>query len=93
MEIKTKYNIGDELWFINNTKAIKGHIHHIKIHIESKAEVKSGNKRDLIKTGKRILSSLTIGYHMATDSSGAYFVKPTPENELFITKEELIKSL
>lgn len=93
MKINTKYNVGDELWFIMNTKAINGCVHHIKVAVESKAEVKPGKKKDLVRTGKRVFSQLTIGYHMATDSSGAFFVKPTPEDQLFRTKEELIKSL
>lgn len=64
MTIETKYNIGDEVWFID------GH---------------NRPRRDRVAS-IRIMSDLSILYYLKVSLS-------REEDELFSTKEELIKSL
>ncbi len=71
MKIETKYNIGDELFYMKDNK-----IHHSYVWAVKYEET-------MIGAGQRVT---TIIYNI--NSSGDY-----KENELFLTKEELIKSL
>lgn len=64
MTIETKYNIGDEVWFMGH----QGYPHRDRV------------------ASIRIMSDLSILYYLEVNLS-------REENELFPTKEELVKSL
>lgn len=67
MEIKTKYSIGNEVWYIKDNKVSSTYIYEIHITINSK-----GND--------------SVIYNL--NSIGNF-----KTNELFTSKEELLKSL
>lgn len=71
MEIKTKYNIGDWVYFMHENKVHIGVIKKITIHIEK-------NKTNTV-------------YSLTDQNNGLELQFGTPF--LFLTKEELLKSL
>lgn len=54
MEITTKFNINDEVWFVHplSQNAVCGRIKEIHIKVGGKPKYRRGNKRDLIRTGE-----------------------------------------
>lgn len=70
MEIRTKYNIGDEVWFQT-------------LGINYKAKV--------MEIRMRIFSDNDIIINYSLERSGYYYERN--EDDLFPTKEELLKSL
>lgn len=72
MTIETKYNIGDEVWFMNKNKACSDIITAIHTyHTET-------------------ISNITYGFGKSIHSQ---IIAITNEQDLFPTKEELLKSL
>lgn len=73
MELKSKYNIGDKVWWINDSKALVGKIESVHLH----------RYKD---------NPVTIADYFVkqNDKSEVHLVR---EECLFLTKEELIKSL
>ena len=81
MEIKTKYNINDKVYFIHGNKIIHNKITSIDISIYERNNKVIQNIRYTIDLGnlfgRRICDTFTS----------------RNEEELFLTKEELIKSI
>lgn len=76
MTIETKYNIGDEVWFMTNNKPTTMRVWDITIEIKTKFD------------GQYVYGDYyRIYYH---DYGNKNTVK---ENNLYPTKEELLKSL
>ena len=72
MTIKTKYNIGDEVWFMNENKACSDIITAIHIY------------------RTETMSNVTYGFGQSIHSQ---IIATMSEQDLFSTKEELLKSL
>lgn len=91
MEVETKYNINDKVWFINpqSGMVVSGKIIEIKISIRSREIKKCGDKRDLIPTGeyKEVLRANFYYINL----NGIMICKD--EDRIFISKEHLINSL
>lgn len=81
MEIKTKYNIGDEVYFIHNNKITHNKISNIDIYIKL-----SRDKKEIL------LIEYTIDLELSTGRLGDNYATRL-ESALYSTKEELIKSL
>lgn len=81
MEIKTKYNINDEVYFIQGYKIFKRKISDINIYI----------KKDI---DKKVISLIeyTIDLELSTGRLGDNYITRL-ESAIFSTKEELIKSI
>ena len=81
MEIKTKYNINDEVYFIQGYKIFKRKISDINIYIKK--------DRD-----KKVISLIeyTIDLELSTGRLGDNYITRL-ESAIFSTKEELIKSI
>lgn len=76
MTIKTKYNIGDELWFMANNKPTTIKVWNIIVEIKTKCD-----------------GQYTYGTHHKIYYQDYYGYHKILEQELFPTKEELLKSL
>ena len=93
MEIKTKFDINDEVWFLHpqSQKAVSGRIKEINIRIGGNPKYRTGDRRDRIATGeyeKRLYShSYQIDDQIRREGIGK------SEYDLFLTKEELKESL
>lgn len=81
MEIKTKYNINDEVYFIHGNKIFKKKISHIDIYI------KEGIDKIVIS-----LIEYTIDLEFSTGRLGERFTTRL-ESDIYLSKEELIKSI
>lgn len=77
MKIETKYNIGDEVWAIVNDKVAYRYIEAIKITTDKIFATEGGRVVDI-----KLKHQYCIGYDCWRK-----------EQELFPTKEELLKSL
>ena len=75
MDIKTKYNIGDSVFFMNDNRVWQGEIESFDIGFSQRS---SGEKY------------ITISYCVKTEFFTNFSVS---EHKLFLTKEELLKSL
>ena len=75
MDIKTKYNIGDSVFFMNDNRVWQGEIESFDIGFSQRS---SGEKY------------ITISYCVKTEFFTDFSVS---EHKLFLTKEELLKSL
>ena len=71
MEIKTKYDIGQSVFYMDNNKVKEGAID--RIHIDAQYNAKDNR----VKTSYRLFTS----------------AKYYEDDEIFLTKEELLKSL
>ena len=71
MKIETKYNIGDEVWFMKENKPIKRVVDFIEIIAAS------------------VTSKSFIQYGLKMEG----LIERVTESRLFLTKEELLKSL
>lgn len=71
MDIKTKYNIGDEVWFMNENKACVSFIEDVRVKKNSK--------------------NTKIEYMVESMQKKDFGLKK--EQDLFPSKEELLKSL
>ena len=89
MEIITKYNINEEVWFIHplSQKAVCGRIKGINIRVEGKPKYRCGERRDLIKTGEyeeqRFVHTYTIDDQIRKEGV------TRSEYDLFANKEDL----
>lgn len=83
MAIKTKYNIGDEVWLIEANKCISGKI------IGFRHTYGIGHRYGCLYTGKE---SIKIQYSIEVPAR-IFNAVDIEENRLFPTKEELLKSL
>lgn len=72
MTIKTKYSIGDEVWFMNENKACSDVITAVHTYITE------------------TLLNITYGFGNTIQTQ---IVTTMKESDLFLTKEELLKSL
>lgn len=81
MEIKTKYSIGDEVYFIHNNKITHNKISNIDIYIKL-----SRDKKEIL------LIEYTIDLELSTGRLGDNYTTRL-ESALYSSKEELIKSL
>lgn len=86
MIIQTKYNINDELWFVQNSKANKAKVIDIKVEISSVEQKTSDGKRGLIGTNEFDPRPRVAVYRMSNGSSFS-------EHNLFITQQELIENI
>ena len=83
MEIKTKFNFGQEVWLLHENKITKEIVDYIEVHIIGDA----GSFREEIK------------YHLSYDYSDLpfgdsdYKISDVKETRLFASPEELIESL
>lgn len=102
MEIKsfkTKFNLEDVVWFMYDNKPMRGIIHRIKYTQEEEVDTRCRHKDIFYKiksflNGKIVKRILIYTLDMVSED-GTF--KSTPhykqENEIFKTKEELLKSL
>jgi len=93
MEITTKYNINDEVWFVHplSQKAVCGRVNGINIKVGGKAKYRTGEHRDLIKTGEYEEQRFTHTYTIDDQIRKEGITKT--EHELFINKDELKQRL
>lgn len=77
MEIKTKYNVGDALYFIENNKIINREIEHIGVKVTENLNI----------------SIKYYCYTMPKEVMDTNPLIGVNEEDCFPTKEELIKSL
>lgn len=82
MKIETKYNIGDEVWFIHGNRCSNGKI----CGMEHTYGI--GKMFGKLYTGEEI-----VKIHYSVESPQYPFVLDFEEEKLFPTKEELLKSL
>lgn len=82
MEIKTKYNIGDEVYFIHGNKIIHNKIRRIDISILEE------RKKNIIIP--RIEYTIDLGFKTGRISDT---LTSRIEFDIYSTKEELIKSI
>jgi hypothetical protein len=94
MEIKTEYNINDELWFIHprSGKPASGKVVTITVEVVGRQITKAGQKRDLIKTGDYAPKSRFTRYYLDDRGSKNETVCKS-QYDLFVSKEKLIESL
>ena len=95
MEIRTKFNINDEVWFVhpNTNRSVQGRIKEIKIRICGKENYKR------INNGK--LGLICTGEYEPQQSAHIYYIDDNVTNQcisksaydIYQTKEELIESL
>ena len=81
MEIKTKYNIGDEVYFIHGNKIIHNKITRIDISIREERNE---------KVIPRIEYTIDLGFRTGKISDT---LTSRIEFDIYSTKEELIKSI
>ena len=82
MKIETKYNIGDEVWFIHGDRCRNGKICGMK-HTYGIGKM----------FGKLYTGEEKVEIHYSVESSQYPCVLDFKEEKLFPTKEELLKSL
>ena len=82
MEIKTKYNINDYVYFIHGYKILHKKISDISIYIKS-----VGKEKKIIS-----LIEYTIDLELTTGRLGDNYITRL-ESAIFATKEELYKSM
>lgn len=82
MTVKTKFNVGDTLYTIHNNKVEKITVKEINIEI---------NKKHINVLYKSVEEFLP--FPSMSGFCGDQFTIDRPEEELFSTKEELLKSL
>lgn len=75
MELKTKYNIGDKVWTVNNNKAVCFEINGINIIHRA------------VDEGYKTSASMTLIQYKGI------LIDWTLEENLYVTKEELLNSL
>lgn len=92
MEIATKYNLNDELWFIHPQifMPVVAKVKGCTVEFISKPEHKSDGKRGLIPTGNYLPDSIRETYKLVDKTGKEYTALGT---KLFPVKEELIESL
>lgn len=93
MEIKTKFNINDDVWFIHPVSqlCVEGKIIEIGIKVKSKKRYKHGTKRDLIFTGEYEEQRFLHNYYLTDKCTDNQICKN--ETQIFKTKSALIDSL
>jgi hypothetical protein len=97
--VKSKFNLGDTVWFMHKNKPIQGIIYDIHHRGEESTLILDKheytfNELESLLEHKRISSTLYYGLCITT-SNGTFILcrDYKMENELFPTKEELLKSL
>lgn len=81
MNIKTKYNIGDEVWLMYDNKAIRGRILGIEVNY-SCSHFDDANTPQCVDYSEDYTVKICLGYSIRKLG-----------DEFFPTKEELLKSL
>jgi hypothetical protein len=83
MKIETRFNIGDEVFFLNDGKIISNLVNSFS------------TSTDLLKTDKPVDNKTRITYffQMEKNSVMGYEYKSVEEKDAFTSREELIKSL
>lgn len=96
---KSKFNLEDVVWFMYENKPVQGIIHQINYRREESIHTAREhknifNKLKSLLSSKRVL--VTLSYELDMVRSDGTFISCThyrSENEIFKTKEELLKSL
>ena len=95
MEIKTKFNINDEVWFVhpNTQRAVQGRIKEINIQIGGKPKYKhpDNGTRGLIRTGEYETQQFVHRYSIDDNIRKEGVTKG--EYDIYETKEQLVESL
>ena len=95
MEIKTKFNINDEVWFLHplSQKAVQGRISSINIEVRGKPKYRHSDdgKRGLIRTGE-YEPQMFVHRYTIDDMVRKEGVSKS-DYDLHLTKEALIESL
>lgn len=93
MTLTTKYEINDEVWFLHplSQKAVIGRVRDIQLNVGSKAEYRTGDRRNLIKTGEYKQAGIFVVYTLDDHVRKEGCMKS--ERDLFPTKEALIESI
>lgn len=93
MELTTKFNINDEVWFIhpNTQKAVLGRIQEINLKVGGKPKYRTGDRRDLIRTGEYTEQKFVNVYHIDDMVRKEGVTKR--EDEIFTSKEDLVSSI
>lgn len=91
MTIETKYNIGDEVWFMEDNAAVYGDVANIKIEVYN--HIYSTNPIPFIiePATTKIEVRCKVTYEVNYEGTNKKLERC--EEKLFPTKEELLKSL
>ena len=99
IKFKSKFNLEDVVWFMYENKAVQGIIHRINYKMSESVDTVFEHKNIFHKL-KSMLSNkkveIVLVYELDMVKSDGTFVSCThyrQENEIFKTKEELLKSL
>ena len=95
MEIKTKFNVNDEVWFVHPTsqRAVQGRIMGMQIRIDGKPKYRRSDdgKRGLIRTGEYEAQRFVHLYSIDDNVRKEGCTKG--EYDIYETKEQLVESL
>ena len=95
MEIKTKFNINDEVWFVHpiSKRAVQGRVMQIEIHAQGKHKYRRSDngKLGLVKTGEYESSYFLIQY--CIDDNVRKEPCTLPEYQVHETKEQLLERI
>ncbi len=93
MELKTKYNINDEVWFVHpqSQRAVCGKVMGIRLEVRGQPKYKAGERRNLIMTGEYEARQYYPTYTMDDNIRKEGVTKS--ETEIFETKELLVNSI
>ena len=95
MEIKTKFNVNDEVWFVhpNTQRAVQGRIMGIQIRVDGKPKYKHkcNGMRGVVRTGEYEAQSFTHLYSIDDNIRKEGCTKG--EYDIYETKEQLVESL
>lgn len=96
---KSKFNLENVVWFMYENKPVQGIIHKINYRREESVDT-SCEHRNIFNKLKSLLGSkkveVALTYELDMVKSDGTFISCTHyrrENEIFKTKEELLKSL
>ena len=96
---KSKFNLENVVWFMYENKPVQGIIHKINYRREESVDT-SCEHRNIFNKLKSLLNSkkvsVALSYGLDMVRSDGTFISCThyrEENEIFKTKEELLKSL
>lgn len=96
---KSKFNLEDVVWFMYENKPVQGIINRI-VHRRAESVNTACEHKNIFNKLKSLLCSkkveVTLSYELDMVQSDGTFISCTHyrrENEIFQTKEELLKSL
>ena len=93
MNVKTKYNVNDELWFIIGKAIVCKKVTKIVVHVQGSMIKIPDQKRGFTETGNYFVDKTYVEYIMEGSLRGSFYTEPIEEKYLFKTKSALIKSL